>query len=339
MPIARFLQRALALAALACVPARAAPPLPALGADLGRTTVSGVSSGAYMAGQFGVAYSSMVTGVALVAGGPYYCAGEPDDVPPLWNALGRCTNPAVVLAEPPDGAQLWARAQAFARIGLVDDTALLARQSVFIFSGERDELVSSDVALQARVFYTLAGVARLAWNGGLAAGHGMITDRAADSACEANTPPYFNNCHYRLAEQLLGFLYPTAPALAGGGAVLAFDQRRFAPLGSGLADEGFVFVPDACRLRSCPVHVAFHGCYQSAAIVGDHFYRGAEYNGYAARHGIIVLYPQAESSEVPYNPLACWDYWGYSGPGWYTRFGVQLVAVRSMLERLGQPAF
>src|SRR5690554_7884399 len=37
-------------------------------------TVSGISSGAYMAQQFHTAYSETVSGVGIVAGGPYYCA-------------------------------------------------------------------------------------------------------------------------------------------------------------------------------------------------------------------------------------------------------------------------
>jgi hypothetical protein len=38
-------------------------------------TVSGLSSGAYMAVQHGVIYSSKVLGVGAVAGGPFWCAG------------------------------------------------------------------------------------------------------------------------------------------------------------------------------------------------------------------------------------------------------------------------
>jgi hypothetical protein len=45
--------------------------LPALGARIGATSVSGLSSGAYMAGQFQIAHSSIVMGAGIVAGGPY----------------------------------------------------------------------------------------------------------------------------------------------------------------------------------------------------------------------------------------------------------------------------
>ncbi|MDR3323541.1 MAG: PHB depolymerase family esterase, partial [Zoogloeaceae bacterium] len=48
--------------------------LPALKADAKNVTVSGLSSGAFMAVQFHVAHSSVVRGVGVLAGGPYYCA-------------------------------------------------------------------------------------------------------------------------------------------------------------------------------------------------------------------------------------------------------------------------
>ena len=37
-------------------------------------TVSGISSGGYMAVQLHVAYSSLIKGAAIFAGGPFYCA-------------------------------------------------------------------------------------------------------------------------------------------------------------------------------------------------------------------------------------------------------------------------
>ena len=52
----------------------AAEALPKLGADLDQTSVSGLSSGAYMAGQLQVAHSKHVVGSGIVAGGPFACA-------------------------------------------------------------------------------------------------------------------------------------------------------------------------------------------------------------------------------------------------------------------------
>ena len=43
-------------------------------AAIGESSVSGISSGGFMAVQFGAAWSSIIKGVGVVAGGPFYCA-------------------------------------------------------------------------------------------------------------------------------------------------------------------------------------------------------------------------------------------------------------------------
>ena len=48
--------------------------LPAFNVDMAQTSVSGLSSGGYMAVQFNVAFSSLLKGAGIIAGGPYYCA-------------------------------------------------------------------------------------------------------------------------------------------------------------------------------------------------------------------------------------------------------------------------
>ena len=62
------------VAGLAACEAEPERLLPALDAKIDETSVSGISSGAYMAGQFQIAHSRLVTGAAIIAGGPYGCA-------------------------------------------------------------------------------------------------------------------------------------------------------------------------------------------------------------------------------------------------------------------------
>ena len=68
-------------------------PLPALRADLSRTSVSGLSSGAFMAAQFDVAYSGEVIGAGIVAGGEFYCAGAAGVQPLSMAASTSCMRP------------------------------------------------------------------------------------------------------------------------------------------------------------------------------------------------------------------------------------------------------
>jgi hypothetical protein len=52
----------------------AAERLQGFATDIAQTSVSGISSGAYLAVQFHVAHSNIVRGAGIIAGGPYYCA-------------------------------------------------------------------------------------------------------------------------------------------------------------------------------------------------------------------------------------------------------------------------
>ena len=126
--------------------AAAAERLPALGVDLGQTTVSGLSSGAYMAVQFHVAFSGIVRGVGVVAGGPYYCA----EGQLLTNALNRCMGTR--LGEP-DPDRLLRLARGFARRGLIDPVETLASGRAYLFTGANDRTVVSPVVDAARRFY------------------------------------------------------------------------------------------------------------------------------------------------------------------------------------------
>jgi len=79
------LAAALLAVAISAHPSRASEQLPALGADIAETSVSGLSSGAYMAGQIEVAHSSQIVGAGIVAGGPFACAEtEASKLVPFW---------------------------------------------------------------------------------------------------------------------------------------------------------------------------------------------------------------------------------------------------------------
>mmetsp|Transcript_36359 Transcript_36359/g.55832 ORF Transcript_36359/g.55832 Transcript_36359/m.55832 type:complete len:85 (-) Transcript_36359:556-810(-) len=53
-----------------------ADALPALNAAADKSTVSGLSSGGFMAVQLHVAYSDVFKGAGIFAGGPFYCAQD-----------------------------------------------------------------------------------------------------------------------------------------------------------------------------------------------------------------------------------------------------------------------
>ena len=316
--------------ALAAAPQTgAAQPLPALAIDLDRTTVSGLSSGAYMAGQFHLAFSAQIVGAGIVAGGPYGCAEGR-----LELALNRCM--ATELG-PPDPAALLELARARAAAGGIDDLANLADDRVYVFSGSADHTVLPAVAATVPAFYAAAGVpaTALRLEAGLVAGHGFAT-MDGPVACDATGPPFVNDCDLDQAGEILGFLAgPLQPPAATVPAPAAFDQAVYLadPEPRGLAATGRVYVPAACAAgATCRVHIVFHGCQQAEAEVGDAVTVGAGYNRWAETNHVVLLYPQAAATWS--NPKGCWDWWGYTGQRYPTRDGVQLAAVHRMLLAL-----
>lgn len=309
--------------------ANAGDGLPALNVDPTRTTVSGLSSGAYMAGQFHVAFSKDVSGAGIVAGGPYGCAEGR-----LELATQRCM--ATNLGEP-DAASLLALAEARAAAGEIDPLTDLADDRVYVFTGSEDRTVLPSVGAHIPEFYARAGVpaTSVRLEAGLPAGHGFATEDGP-VACGTTAPPFVNDCDLDQAGELLAFLHGPLQAPTGGThEPEPFDQSRYlaGPGPRGMAATGRVYVPANCAAgEPCRVHIVFHGCKQNEARVGDAVTAGAGFNRWAESNRIVVLYPQADATWS--NPNACWDWWGYTGAPYATRDGVQMAAVRRMLLAL-----
>src|SRR5712672_1211111 len=126
----------MACAAFAAGPALAEPPVAPSGynADISESSVSGISSGAFMAVQFGTAWSSVIKGVGVVAGGPFWCAkADADDfinafTLPIMTATGSCMSGPLS-----DLSSFFAKADAKSASGDIDSLQFVRRQKVYMF--------------------------------------------------------------------------------------------------------------------------------------------------------------------------------------------------------------
>lgn len=340
------------LLAIGCTPEREKPSaeLPRLGANLKQTSVSGISSGAYMAGQYQLAHSQDVVGAGIIAGGPYGCAETTfaDTMPGpgtlfinVSKAINGCMLNALQSWGIPDPRQLAERARRLAEQGRIDPIAGVQADRIYLFSGSEDRTVVPEIVATAAQFYRALGVPaeNIEHMTKLAAGHAFVTE-ASGLACAETGKPYVVDCDYDQAGALLrhihGDLRP--PSTEPAGELVVFDQRAFTrDLGDhGLGDHGFVYVPKDCRDdEGCRVHVAFHGCEQSRVAIGDVFAQQTGFNRWADANRLIVLYPQTTTGAL--NPQSCWDWWGYTGRDYLTRNGPQIQAVSRMIERLASP--
>lgn len=334
-----LLLAALLLFLLPQLPLRAqVASLPAMQAS--HVSVSGLSSGGYMAVQFGVAYSASVEGAGIVAGGPYLCArGNVNTATTVCSCTG--FGSCQVRPDGSNVAELIAATDGNARRGAVDPTANLARQRIWLFSGKSDSVVPQAVMDDLERYYTrYVSPANIFYRKDLAAQHTMPTDSFGNS-CQTLGPPFISNCGYDGAGELLKWIYGSLQprAAAPAGSLLEFGQAEFLPdpARHGMAASGFLYVPPGCAggaSAACKLHVVFHGCKQNASTVGDQFVRQAGYNRWADSNRILVLYPQATAVFPLANPNGCWDWFNYDDPRYAEKSGRQMAAVKRMVDRL-----
>ena len=320
--------RLLVALALVASSAQAAAPLPALVIDATKTTVSGLSSGAFMAVQIHVAYSATFhTGAGIVAGGPYDCAQD---------SLVTATGPCMTHSSSTQVPTLVATTNSWAGAGSIDPVANLAGSKVYLYSGTQDQTVVQAVMNDLKTYYTsFVPAANIVYKNTLGSGHAMITDDFGGS-CGTTATPYVNDCNFDLAGAILQQLYGTLNARNAGalsGNFVQFDQTAFVS-GHGMASTGWLYVPAACAAgETCRIHVALHGCLQNAGDVGEQFVRDTGYNRWADTNHLVVLYPETGTATAA-NPNSCWDWWGYDSANYARKSGPQMAAIKAMVDHL-----
>jgi len=287
-------------------------------------TVSGVSSGAYMAVQTHVALADRVAGVGAVAGGPYHCAAGS-----VSNALGRC-----ISGEDIDVASLLSFTREASIAGEIAATGNLQDDRVWIFNSPKDVVVGQKVAAALGDFYrelVLAGNIRFVDD--IDAAHGWPTMDTGNTCLEIGGD-FINACGFDTAGKLLNHLYDNlAPRAAESGSekLTSIDLSDYFESASKVADTGYIFVPNSCHESDaeCRLHIFFHGCRQGAEFLDDRFAATAGFNEWASDNRIVVVYPQIESSLM--NPQGCWDWWGYTGSKYDLKSGKQISGIDKII--------
>ncbi len=212
---------------LPCAPAQTVP-LPAMHA--GQVSLSGLSSGGYMAVQCEVAFSSSVTGAAIIAGGPYYCAQGS-----VYTATTSCSCTSTwfdcrVHASGTAIAQLIAVTGRLAVDSDIDPTAGLQAPRIWMLSGSKDTVVPHAVMDELQTYYRhYVDASHISDQRDLPAEHAMPTDRYGNR-CATLAAPYLNNCAYDAAGALLQWIYGLRnPRGAAAGRLMHFDQGQCLP--------------------------------------------------------------------------------------------------------------
>lgn len=328
-----------AVTALSAGAAMAAVNLPAYNVDTSKTTVSGLSSGGFMANQLGIAYSSLFKGVGVFAAGPYMCAGLSNYTACMYNASISST----ALANMQSRIDTWSGTQ-------IDNKANIAGQKVYLFVGTSDTTVGQNPVTALKTQYTNNGVSAANLDHVVQSGasHTFPTDfdSTGNNGCGSAASPYISNCSYDGAKAVLQKFYGTlnprnnAPAASN---YIEFNQTEFTS-NPGMAATGWLYVPASCASGTqCKVHVALHGCQQSTDKIGDKFVKNTGYTRWADTNNIIVLFPQTKTDNTSRstaasgslaNPNACWDWIGWYGTNFAQKAGTQMAAIKAMVDRV-----
>jgi poly(3-hydroxybutyrate) depolymerase len=120
----------------------------------GQSSISGLSSGAFMTVQLHLAHSASFSGVGVIAGGPFRCAESFPGAAPIaedayvQSAEYICMSPLTAAAGP-DANRLADLARQTAADGRIDPVANLRDDRVFLFSGTRDSSCSTSNSASA----------------------------------------------------------------------------------------------------------------------------------------------------------------------------------------------
>lgn len=321
----------LGIAAIAAAATMTVGAPSAAGYSISGTYVAGISSGAYLATQLHVAYSSSIRGSAMFAGGPYYCAQGN-----LNHALMACMNDFYDNQLP----RLQQVASDWSSQGRIDPIGNLSGDRVYVYHGTNDSTVKASVSADLEAFYRYFGASVLA-NNAEPAGHAWISPRGPNP-CNSSYTPYINRCGTDPEGVLLRHLLGSANAPNTGvltGTVRTINQHTYAPGGNATAismdGTGYFYVPQSCANgASCRLVVALHGCQQGYQRIGRQFIDNSYLNQYADTNALVILYPQAVSNWSG-NPNGCWDWWGYTGANYAQRGAPQMATIVAMVRALG----
>jgi poly(3-hydroxybutyrate) depolymerase len=304
--------------------------------DPSKVFVAGISSGGFFAVQMHVAHSATFKGAAIYAGGVYYCALDN-----VATALAACGGEGLYA---PTLTESEAYLDANSKLGTIDPESNLAGHPVYLWSGTQDTVVKQQEMNDLQTEYAHYGAAPIVYDNSFPAEHGWESPDGALS-CGTLGEPYMIVCDrgsqvYDSEKTWLSMFFDRLQPRNDGrlaGHLIQFDQTEFgAGAGNSMDTTGYVFIPPSCSgTRACGLVVAFHGCLQTQADIGNTYAIESGIDPWADRNGIIVLYPYAiKSGTVPYNPQGCWDWWGYDDPNYSLKSGTQISIVYKMVQRV-----
>jgi hypothetical protein len=308
-------------------------------------TLSGFSSGGTFAQQMQFSYSSMFTGIAVFSHTYYRCgpgngnADWYDDVCTLQgegNYSTQVYNPKNAIAD----------IKRYFDDGLIENPKNLRNTKLYVFTGLSNNFFTPEMSLNIlKIYEPLIRNPLNIQTRVMDAELLLPSDSYGKGCTERETENGFliGNCGLSGAWESLRFLLGPSirkPGKVKLGPLQTFSQREFfVQEEHHMDDEGFVYVPQACRSTgkgrprpACHLHFYFHGCQSSRGFVGAGHVLNSGFLEVAEANNIVVVFPQNMNGTR--NIYGCWDTFGLTGKDYATRKGPQVQVVRNMLSRI-----
>ena len=297
-----------------------------LGIAIISESVNYTVSGGTIAVQQHIAYSSFVQGAGIVEAGPYYCS--------LGSSVRlqtACTKNPWLIYVP----QLVQYAKERSADGTIDPVSNLQNHPVFFFSGTLDAEVVQATTKAAQTFYeNFVSETSIFGLYTIPANHAWVTT-IEGNPCWYFGSPFINDCGTDLSGLIFHNVISKSSVIGAydPNNLHLFDQSDYADTwAAGISSRGYIYVPSHCKTDPtiCHVHVNFHSCLQEYDRIGNVYVKSIGMVEWAEGSNIIVIFPQTVSSQ--HNRYACWDDWGYTGPDFALKSGLQLSAVHNMTQ-------
>jgi len=299
-------------------------------------TLSGFSAGGSMAIQTHLSHSSMFSGLAVFSQVFYHCGHRS-----LIEFGIRCSKTGLGLF-PYGVSNSIADAKNLEQKGLIDPLANVAKQRIFIWTGDLDIYIPPDMVKKNLEFYNAIGVDpnEIQFTFFRNATHLIPTDDFGPPCNEdAGHSMYLGNCNYPGIYHALSYilkndsLQKTVPDL---GQLKMYNQSAFYPDGDikdvAMGTAGFIYIPKQCEEQRCHLHLNFHGCNEWPPHIAEQYILHSGFLPVAEANGIIVIFPL--TTKVPKNMDGCWDFYSYTGPNFATKTGAQIQVIKRMLDKI-----
>ncbi|CAG7662111.1 unnamed protein product [Allacma fusca] len=294
--------------------------LPALNIYPQWITISGFSSGGSFAQQMQISYSSIFSGIAVFSHTYYRCGpatGVQADYDNVCTRLGNRTD-----SELYDTNNVLTDIQNYYDQDLIDNPINIRNKRLYVFAGTRNPLFTTDMSLRIlQVYEPLIQNTESVHTRVMEAQLLLPTvDFGAPCQESAESNLFLGSCGISGAYEALQFLLgdvvkkPSRVQRTELQRLREFDQTEFLYGFTGRHDMdtvGYYYVPSRCEYIKCLLHFYFHGCLTGREFNGTSHIVNSGYLEVAELSNIIMVFPQAVSSEG--NEIGCWDTYGFTG--------------------------